>query len=60
ADNGVGWVSPYHFGINEGPTVLMIENQRSGLVWSLMCKCEYLTNGLEAAGFEGGWLDGGR
>ena len=25
-DDGVGWVSPYHFGINEGPTVLMIEN----------------------------------
>ena len=25
----VGWVSPYHFGINEGPTVLMIENHRA-------------------------------
>ena len=38
-DDGVGWVSPYHFGINEGPTVLMIENHRSGLVWSLMRRC---------------------
>ena len=27
-DDGIGWVSPYHFGINEGPTVLMIENHR--------------------------------
>jgi hypothetical protein len=56
-DDGVGWVSPYHFGINEGPTVLMIENERSGLVWSLMRGCDYLRNGLRAAGFEGGWLD---
>ena len=57
-DNGVGWVSPYHFGINEGPTVLMLENQRSAMVWSLMRKCGHLTNGMKAAGFEGGWLDG--
>ncbi|HZV91983.1 MAG TPA: glucoamylase family protein [Caldimonas sp.] len=53
----VGWVSRYHFGINEGPTVLMIENERSGLVWSLMRRCEYLRKGLVAAGFTGGWLD---
>ncbi len=58
-DNGIGWVSPYHFGINEGPTVLMIENERSGLIWSLMRKCGYLASGFRAAGFEGGWLDAG-
>jgi hypothetical protein len=57
-DNGIGWVSPYHFGINEGPTVLMIENERSGMVWSLMRKCGYLRKGLVVAGFSGGWLDG--
>jgi hypothetical protein len=56
-DDGVGWVSPYHFGINEGPTVLMIENQRSSMVWSLMRRCGYLRKGLVAAGFTGGWLD---
>ena len=55
-DDGVGWVSPYHFGINEGPTVLMIENHRSALVWELMKKCPALVAGLRAAGFEGGWL----
>jgi hypothetical protein len=54
----VGWVSPYHFGINEGPTVIMIENHRSGLVWSLMRRCAPLRRGLERAGFEGGWLSG--
>ena len=56
---GVGWVSPYHFGINEGPTVLMIENHRTGLIWSLMRRCQALRTGLERAGFEGGWLSAG-
>ncbi|HEY4066084.1 MAG TPA: glucoamylase family protein [Burkholderiaceae bacterium] len=55
-DDGVGWVSPYHFGINEGPTVLMIENHRSGMIWSLMRRCRPLVDGLRAAGFTGGWL----
>lgn len=55
-DDGIGWVSPYHFGINEGPTVLMIENQRSEMIWSLMKKCVFLRRGLWAAGFTGGWL----
>ncbi|MGA3156665.1 MAG: glucoamylase family protein [Steroidobacteraceae bacterium] len=56
APESVGWVSPYHFGINEGPTVLMIENHRSGLIWSLMRRCGALRAGLKAAGFTGGWL----
>ncbi len=29
------WISPYHFGINQGPILLMIENYRTGLIWSL-------------------------
>ena len=53
----VGWVSPFHFGINEGPTLLMIENRRSAFVWSLMRRCAPLVAGLRAAGFSGGWLD---
>ena len=51
-----GWVSPYHFGLNEGPIVIMIENHRSGFVWSLMRQCPYLVTGLQRAGFTGGWL----
>ena len=31
--NRPGWVSRWHFGINQGPIVLMIENYRSGLMW---------------------------
>jgi hypothetical protein len=52
-----GWVSPYHFGINEGPTVIMVENYRSDLVWSLSRQCPFITAGLRRAGFTGGWLD---
>ena len=39
-----GWVSPYHFGINEGPTVVMIENHRSGMIWNLMRNCAPLVS----------------
>ena len=54
--NPHGWVSPWHFGLNEGPTILMIENYRSGLLWQLMRTCPYVTAGLRRAGFYGGWL----
>jgi hypothetical protein len=52
------WVSPYHFGINQGPVVLMVENHRTGLIWQLMRSCPYLIEGLRRAGFSGGWLAG--
>ena len=52
------WISPSHYGLNQGPIVLMIENYRSGLVWRLMRQCPHLVNGLRRAGFSGGWLDG--
>ncbi len=51
-----GWISPWHFGINQGPIVLMTENYRTGLLWSLMKKCPYIINGLKRAGFTGGYL----
>jgi len=52
-----GWVSPYHFGINQGPIVAMIANHRNDLVWRLMRRCPPLVRGLRRAGFRGGWLD---
>ena len=51
-----GWVSPYHFGLNEGPTVLMVENYRTELLWQLTRDCPYIVGGLRRAGFTGGWL----
>jgi hypothetical protein len=52
------WVSPYHFGIDQGPIALMIENYRTGLVWKLMRDSLPIALGLRRAGFAGGWLDG--
>ena len=51
-----GWLSPWHYGINDGPIVLMIENYRSEQLWRLMRTCPYIVNGLRRAGFTGGWL----
>jgi len=50
------WVTPYYFGIDQGPVVLMIENCRTGLLWNVMKRCPYMVNGLRRAGFTGGWL----
>ncbi len=52
----LGWISPWHYGLNQGPIVLMIENFRSGLLWRLMKNCPYIVSGLRRAGFTGGWL----
>ena len=51
-----GWISPWHYGINEGPIVLMIENHRTNLLWRLMRSCPYIIAGLRRAGFSGSWL----
>jgi hypothetical protein len=50
------WVTPYYFGIDQGPVALMIENYRSSLIWRLMRRCPYVVSGLRRAGFSGGWL----
>ena len=51
-----GWISPFHFALNQGPIVLMIENHRSEFLWRLMRTCSYLSTGLLRAGFKNGWL----
>jgi hypothetical protein len=53
-----GWVASDYIGIDQGPIVIMIENYRSEMVWSVMRGNAYLRRGLERAGFRGGWLDG--
>ncbi len=50
------WVSPWHFALNQGPIVLMIENYRSRMVWNQMRECAPIRRGLERAGFSGAWL----
>ena len=51
-----GWVSPYRFGLDQGPIALMIANYRSGLIWEVMRRCPFIVTGLRRAGFTGGWL----
>jgi hypothetical protein len=51
-----GWISPWHYGINQGPIILMTENYRTDFLWSLMRSCPYILNGLKRAGFTGGYL----
>lgn len=50
------WISPWHFGINQGPIVLMTENYRTNFIWNLMRQCPYIVTGLKRAGFKNGWL----
>jgi hypothetical protein len=50
------WVTPYQFGIDQGPVVLMIENHRTGLIWGIARRCPNIVEGLRRAGFTGGWL----
>jgi hypothetical protein len=54
---GDGWISEGYYAIDQGPKVLMIENDRSGMLWELMKRCPYLVRGLRRAGFRGGWLE---
>ncbi|MEO8142817.1 MAG: glucoamylase family protein [Betaproteobacteria bacterium] len=56
SDSPNGWVSKCHYGLNQGPVVLMIENHRTGKLWQLMRECPYIAKGLRRAGFDGGWL----
>ena len=55
-DNPNGWISQWHYGLNQGPIILMIENYRTGLLWRLIQNCPYIATGLRQADFNGGWL----
>ncbi len=52
-----GWISPYHFGLDQGPIVLAIANYQTGILWELLRACPYVITGLRRAGFTGGWLN---
>jgi hypothetical protein len=52
-----GWFDTDYIGIDQGPILAMIENYRTGLVWSVMQRNPHVLRGLKAAGFRGGWLD---
>ncbi len=52
-----GWVSKWHYAIDQGPLVMMVGNYLSGILWRLSRSNEFLVRGLERAGFSGSWLD---
>jgi hypothetical protein len=54
-----GWVASDYIGIDQGPILMMIANYRNEFVWKTMKKNKYIRQGLERAGFTGGWLEQG-
>jgi len=50
------WTSPWIFGLNEGPILMMIENYQTELIWNAVRRCPYIVKGLQRAGFRDGWL----
>ena len=51
------WACEHYISIDQGLTLLMIENYRTGLIWKYFMKNEYVKKGLDAAGFVPGSLD---
>jgi hypothetical protein len=46
------WWAQSHLAIDQGPIVVMIENFRTGLLWSLFMSCPEIQDGLRKLGFE--------
>ncbi|PTQ66158.1 hypothetical protein C8J45_1011026 [Sphingomonas sp. PP-CE-3G-477] len=55
-DPKMGWVDNDYLGIDQGAIVVMMENWRTGLVWTTMRGNPHIRRGLQRAGFAGGWL----
>jgi hypothetical protein len=45
------WFANEHIAIDQGPIIIMIENYRTGLLWSLLMQDEEIKNGLKKLGF---------
>ena len=52
------WVANTFLAIDQGPIVVMIENQRSGLLWKLFMSIPDIQSGLRRLGFSSPWLSG--
>jgi hypothetical protein len=51
-----GWISRGEFALDQGLTVLMLENFRTGLPWQIVRGSPWIRAGLRRAGFKRGWL----
>lgn len=52
-----GWIDKETIGIDQGASVLAIENYRSQFVWNTMRRNPEVKAALKKAGFKGGWLE---
>ena len=50
------WISAGWYGLDQGLLVMMIENDRTGMIWEIMKECPYVRAGLKRAEFDGAWL----
>ena len=50
-------MSPYWFGLDMGPILLMVENHGGCMLWQPMRGCRRIVDDLQRAGFEGSWLN---
>ena len=50
------WFVPRYLAIDQGPTVVMIENYRTGLLWNLFMSCPEIPPGLKKLGFTSPWI----
>jgi len=48
------WFPQRYLAIDQGPTIVMIENYRTGLLWNLFMSCDEIQEGLELLGFTTG------
>ncbi|RXK62262.1 beta-glucosidase [Lacibacter luteus] len=50
------WFASSFLAIDQGPIIVMIENHRSGLLWSLFTSCPEVKNGMRSLGFSAPYL----
>jgi len=53
---GFGWVANDYLGIDQGPILAMMANYRNDFIWKTMRSHPVIRQGLQRAGFSGGWL----
>ena len=46
-----GWTADSYLAIDQGPTIVMIENYRTGLLWDLFMSAPEVTTGMDKLGF---------
>jgi hypothetical protein len=50
------WYPKNYLAIDQGPIVVMMENNRTGLLWKLFMSCPEIKSGLKKLGFQSPWI----